>query len=65
MDAQSYNAALTELRTVRDRIKKSRAELTKLEADRDQRIARLAAHAKAKAERIAPRRSRRRPPPGP
>ncbi|MFE0820705.1 hypothetical protein [Streptomyces sp. NPDC058847] len=54
MDAQSYNAALTELRTVRDRIKKSRAELTKLEADRDQRIARLAAHAKAKAERIAP-----------
>ncbi|MFB7655022.1 MULTISPECIES: hypothetical protein [unclassified Streptomyces] len=54
MDAQSYNTALTELRSVRDRIKKSRAELTTLEADRDQRIARLAAYAKAKAERIAP-----------
>jgi hypothetical protein len=54
MDAHSYNAALTELRTVRDRIKKARAELAKLEADRDQRISRLAAYDKAKAERIAP-----------
>ncbi|MGW7280157.1 hypothetical protein ACWGIV_17980 [Streptomyces sp. NPDC054844] len=54
MDAQSYNAALAELRTVRDKIKKSRAELTKLEADRDQRITRLAAYSKAKAERLAP-----------
>ncbi|GLV79382.1 hypothetical protein ACH4VS_37985 [Streptomyces hygroscopicus] len=54
MDAQSYNAALAELRTVRDKIKKVRAELTKLEADRDQRITQLATYAKAKAERIAP-----------
>ncbi|MEV7243102.1 hypothetical protein AB0N92_17900 [Streptomyces sp. NPDC093248] len=54
MDAQSYSAALTELRTVRDTIKKARAELTKLEADRDQRITRLASYAKAKADRIAP-----------
>lgn len=54
MDAQSYNTALTELRTVRDKIKKVRADLAKLEADRDQRITQLAAHDKAKAERIAP-----------
>ncbi|MDG5808572.1 hypothetical protein P9869_39195 [Streptomyces ossamyceticus] len=54
MDAQSYNAALTELRTVRDKIKKVRADLAKLEADRDQRITQLAAHDKAKVERIAP-----------
>ncbi|MGW0902901.1 hypothetical protein [Streptomyces sp. NPDC002853] len=54
MDAQSYNAALAELRTVRDDIKKTRAALAKLEAERDKRITRLAAHGKAKAERIAP-----------
>ena len=54
MDAQSYNAALAELRTVRDEIKKARKELTRLEADRDQKIGQLAAYAKAKAERIAP-----------
>jgi len=54
MDAHSYNAALTELRTVRDEIRKARAALTKLEADRDQRIAQRAAYGKAKAERIAP-----------
>ncbi|MFF9178978.1 hypothetical protein [Streptomyces sp. NPDC014793] len=54
MDAQSYNAALAELRTVRDAIKKARAELSKLEADRDKRITQLVAYAKAKAERIAP-----------
>ncbi|WP_432176684.1 hypothetical protein [Streptomyces sp. Tue6028] len=54
MDAQSYNAALAELRTVRDQIKKTRAVLAKLETDRDKRIAQLAAYAKAKAERIAP-----------
>jgi hypothetical protein len=54
MDAQSYNAALAELRTVRDTIKKARVELAKLEADRDQRIAQLASYDKAKAERIAP-----------
>ncbi|MEU6325162.1 hypothetical protein [Streptomyces sp. NPDC047009] len=53
MDAQSYNAALADLRTVRDEIKKARAALTKLEADRDKRIAQLAAFEKAKAERIA------------
>ncbi|MFJ3720785.1 hypothetical protein [Streptomyces sp. NPDC090057] len=54
MDAQSYNAALAELRTVRDAIKKARAELSKLEADRNKRITQLAAYDKAKAERIAP-----------
>ncbi|AQS65583.1 hypothetical protein [Streptomyces pactum] len=54
MDAQSYNAALAELRTVRDKIKKLRTELAKLETDRDQRITRVAAYGKAKAERIAP-----------
>ncbi|MGW1601397.1 hypothetical protein [Streptomyces eurythermus] len=54
MDAQSYNAGLTELRTVRDQVKKVRAELARLEADRDKRIAHLATYAKAKAERIAP-----------
>lgn len=54
MDAQSYNAALAELRTVRDQIKKARAQLAKLEADRDHQITQLAAHDKAKAERIAP-----------
>ncbi|MET9720483.1 hypothetical protein ABZZ46_34475 [Streptomyces rochei] len=54
MDAQTYNAALTELRAVRDKIKKARAELAKLETDRNQRITRLAAYSKAKAERLAP-----------
>ncbi|AGS66855.1 MFS transporter [Streptomyces collinus] len=54
MDAQSYNAALAELRTVRDEIKKARAALTKLETDRDQSIAQLASYGKAKADRIAP-----------
>ncbi|MFC8965478.1 hypothetical protein [Streptomyces sp. NPDC057094] len=54
MDAQSHNAALAELRNVRDEIKKTRAALAKLEADRDQRIVHLAAYGKAKAERIAP-----------
>ncbi|MFC9680456.1 hypothetical protein [Streptomyces sp. NPDC056948] len=54
MDAQSYSTALADLRTVRDQIKKTRAALTKLEADRDKRIAHLASYDKAKAERIAP-----------
>ncbi|MEV5400951.1 hypothetical protein AB0N26_33280 [Streptomyces cellulosae] len=54
MDAKSYNAALADLRTVRDAIKKARAELAKLEADRDKHVTRLAAYEKAKAERIAP-----------
>ncbi|MFG3370354.1 hypothetical protein ACGF0K_36060 [Streptomyces sp. NPDC048156] len=54
MDAQSYNAALADLRAVRDNIKKTRAALTKLEAERDKQIAQLATYDKAKAERIAP-----------
>lgn len=54
MDAQSYNAALADLRTVRDNIKKTQTALAKLEAERDKQIARLAAYDKAKAERIAP-----------
>lgn len=54
MDAKSYNAALADLRTVRDAIKKARTELAKLEADRDKHVTRLTAYEKAKAERIAP-----------
>ncbi|MGY5059980.1 hypothetical protein ACWDFR_38950 [Streptomyces sp. 900105755] len=54
MDAQSYNAALTELRSARDKIKKVRADLAKLEAERDQHIVQLATYDKAKADRIAP-----------
>ncbi|WP_030267278.1 hypothetical protein [Streptomyces violens] len=54
MDAKAYANALGELRAVRDEIKKARAALAKLEADRDKRVAQLAGHAKAKAERIAP-----------
>ncbi|MDX3640168.1 hypothetical protein [Streptomyces sp. MB09-02B] len=54
MDAQRYTAALAELRTVRDEIKKTRASLAKLEAERDRQITRLAGYEKAKAERIAP-----------
>ncbi|AOW90890.1 hypothetical protein [Streptomyces olivaceus] len=54
MDAQSYNAMLADLRTVRDNIKKTQTALAKLEAERDKRIAQLATHDKAKAERIAP-----------
>src|SRR5690606_16815506 len=54
MDAQSYNAALADLRAVRDQIKKARAALAKLENDRARRIAQVASYEKAKAERIAP-----------
>ncbi|MFJ7146667.1 hypothetical protein ACIQVT_00310 [Streptomyces sp. NPDC100445] len=54
MDAQRYTAALSELRTVRDEIKKTRAALTRLEAERDRQITQLAGYEKAKAERIAP-----------
>lgn len=54
MDAQSYSAALAELRTVRDAIKKTRTALAKQEADRDKLVIQLAAYEKAKAERIAP-----------
>ncbi|MFE1957747.1 hypothetical protein [Streptomyces sp. NPDC059479] len=54
MDAQSYSAALADLRTVRDQIKRIRAALTKQEADRDKLIIQLASYPKAKAERIAP-----------
>lgn len=54
MDAQRYTAALSELRTVRDEIKKTRAALTKLEAERDRQITQLVGYEKAKAERIAP-----------
>ncbi|MFF1475378.1 hypothetical protein [Streptomyces mirabilis] len=54
MDAQSYTAALAELRAVRDNIKKAKAALARLETQRDQQIAQLATYDKAKAERIAP-----------
>ncbi|MFJ4031538.1 hypothetical protein [Streptomyces griseoluteus] len=54
MDAHSYSAALADLRTVRDQIKKARAALARLEADRDKRVSQLAGYEKAKAERIAP-----------
>ncbi|MEU9523264.1 hypothetical protein [Streptomyces sp. NPDC048224] len=53
MDAQRYTAALAELRTVRDQIKKTRAALAKQEADRDKLIIQLASYPKAKAERVA------------
>ncbi|MBY8844577.1 hypothetical protein [Streptomyces sp. SP2-10] len=54
MDAQSYNAALTHLRTLRGEIKKARAALARLEADRDKQVNQLTAYDKAKVERIAP-----------
>ncbi|MFE7497534.1 hypothetical protein ACFU6O_00345 [Streptomyces albidoflavus] len=54
MDAQSYNTALTELRTLRDEIKKARSRLAKLEASRDRQVTQVAVYEKAKAERIAP-----------
>ncbi|WP_329317907.1 hypothetical protein OIE77_42375 [Streptomyces sp. NBC_01715] len=54
MDAQSYTAALAELRAVRDDIKKARAALARLEAQRDKQITLLTGYDKAKAERIAP-----------
>ncbi|WP_405958548.1 hypothetical protein [Streptomyces phaeochromogenes] len=54
MDAQSYTAALADLRGVRDEIKKARAALARLEAQRDKQIGLLATYDKAKAERIAP-----------
>jgi hypothetical protein len=54
MDAQSYNAALADLRAVRNEIKKTQAALAKLEAERDKQLTRLAGYDKAKAERIAP-----------
>ncbi|RNG22819.1 hypothetical protein [Streptomyces botrytidirepellens] len=54
MDAKTYNAALSELRTLRDEIKRAKAALAKLEAERDKRITAMAAYAKAKAERIGP-----------
>jgi hypothetical protein len=54
MDANTYTATLAELRTLRDEIKKTRAVLAKLEAERDKKITALARHEKAKAERVAP-----------
>ncbi|MFC9271311.1 hypothetical protein ACFTXJ_26505 [Streptomyces zhihengii] len=54
MDAKTYNAALAGLRKDRDAIKQAKAALAKLEAARDKKIRALAAHDKAKPERIAP-----------
>ncbi|MFI0742382.1 Mucin-19 [Streptomyces sp. NPDC021100] len=61
MDAKAYNAALGELRQVRDKIKKDEAALRKLQAalakqtaDRDSKIQTLGAYAKATAAKIAP-----------
>ncbi|MFL1897614.1 hypothetical protein ACJWDR_00665 [Streptomyces tauricus] len=54
MDAHKYTAALADLRGVRDEIKKTRATLARLEAQRDKQVGLLAGHDKAKAERIAP-----------
>ncbi|MFF6804440.1 hypothetical protein [Streptomyces sp. NPDC012616] len=53
MDAQSYSTALSDLRTLRDQIKKTRAVLAKQESDRDKLITKMASYEKAKAERIA------------
>ncbi|MGA6160855.1 hypothetical protein ACPEIC_47020 [Stenotrophomonas sp. NPDC087984] len=54
MDAKIYNAALSELRTLRDEIKRAKTALAKLEAERDKHITAMAAYTKAKAERIGP-----------
>ncbi|MEU7244908.1 hypothetical protein ACI2L4_35115 [Streptomyces sparsogenes] len=54
MDAKTYSAALSELRTLRDEIKRAKAALAKLEAARDKHITAMAAYPKAKAERIGP-----------
>ncbi|MGI5461215.1 hypothetical protein ACQEWB_50340 [Streptomyces sp. CA-249302] len=54
MDAQTYTEGLAELRTLRDDIKKTAAALARLEAQRDKTVTTLAAHDKAKADRIAP-----------
>ncbi|MFE0630848.1 hypothetical protein ACFW3D_28300 [Streptomyces sp. NPDC058864] len=54
MDSKTYTAALGELRTLRDEIKKAQAALTKLTAARDKQITAMAGYDKAKAERIAP-----------
>ncbi|MFD4627562.1 hypothetical protein [Streptomyces sp. NPDC058475] len=54
MVAQSYTAALAELRAKRDEIKKHEAALAKVETERDKQIRQLAGYEKAKAERIAP-----------
>lgn len=54
MDAKTYTAQLTELRALRDDIKKTQATLAKLETDRARQITALAGYEKAKAERIAP-----------
>ncbi|MET7938071.1 hypothetical protein [Streptomyces sp. NPDC005322] len=54
MDAKTYNAALSELRALRDEIKRARTALDKLETERDKHIAAMATYAKAKAERIGP-----------
>ncbi|MGI5473234.1 hypothetical protein [Streptomyces sp. CA-132043] len=53
MDAKTSSAAPGELRAVRDEIKRARATLARLEAERDKRIAQLAGHDTTKAERIA------------
>ncbi|MCQ4044756.1 hypothetical protein ACFOSC_32980 [Streptantibioticus rubrisoli] len=54
MDGKAYTSALSELRAVRDEIKKTQAALAKLQAARDKQITELAGYNKAKAERIAP-----------
>ncbi|MCL6302807.1 hypothetical protein [Streptomyces kronopolitis] len=54
MDSKAYTAALAELRTLRDEIKKKQAEVAKLETERARRVTALAGYEKAKAERIAP-----------
>ncbi|MFE2159932.1 hypothetical protein ACFW9M_19215 [Streptomyces lydicus] len=54
MDSKTYTAALAELRSLRDEIKKKQAEVAKLEAQRARRISALAGYEKAKADRIAP-----------
>ncbi|MGW7005846.1 hypothetical protein ACWGCW_24315 [Streptomyces sp. NPDC054933] len=54
MDAKAYTSALSELRSLRDEIKKAQAVLAKLQTARDKQITALAGYSKAKAERIAP-----------
>jgi hypothetical protein len=54
MDSKAYTAGLTELRELRDDIKRVERELAKLTGARDKKIRELADHAKASAERLAP-----------
>ena len=54
MDSKAYTAGLTELRELRDGIKRVERELAGLTSKRDKKVRELAGHAKATADRLAP-----------